>query len=131
MVTKLKSLIIKQIKAVYGPLKVYDEPVKQGLVTPAFLVLIADTNQTTGLNELHRNYMINVNYFPLSADEGRSECDSVLETFQNEFRYIGTKHHVHELGGVISDDVLVITFNVKLLLHEVVDGIKMETLEVR
>lgn len=132
MVAKLKSLIIQQIKRVYGPgTLVYDEQIRQGLKAPAFQLLIADTNQTTGLNEVNRDYVVNVNYFPLSVDERRSECDGVLETFQNEFRYIGTKHHVHELGGIVSDDVLVITFNVKMLLQEVVDGIKMETLEVR
>ena len=132
MVTNLKSLIIKQIKSVYGStIKVYDEPIRQGLKTPSFLLLIVDNTQTTGLNVVERNYAVNVNYFPHSLDERRSECDSVLETFQTEFRRIGTKHHSHNIEGVVSDDVLVITFNVRVLLREVVDGIKMQTLEVR
>lgn len=129
MVTNLKALIIQQIKSVYGTgTVVYDEPIRQGLKTPSFLLLIADTNQTTGLNEINREYVVNVNYFPLSIDERRSECEGVLETFLNEFRYIGTKHHAHSIEGIVSDDVLVITFNVKVMLKDVVVGTKMNTL---
>lgn len=132
MVTNLKYLIIQQIKAVFGnTIKIYDEPVRQGLKVPAFQILIADNTQKTGLNVVHRTYTINVNYFPLSLDERRSECDGVLEAFQTAFRLIGNKYHAHEIEGSMSDDVLVITFNVKVLLREVVDGIKMQTLEVR
>lgn len=129
MVTNLKSLIIQQIKAVFGnTIKIFDEPVRQGLKVPAFQVLIVDNTQKTGLNVVHRTYTINLNYFPLSLDERRSECDGVLETFQTAFRLIGGKHHAHEIEGSISDDVLVITFDLRLLLKDVVTGDVMNTL---
>jgi hypothetical protein len=128
LVANLKSLIIQQIKQVYGNLKVYDEPVKQGLVTPAFLVLIFNNNQTRLLaKQVERTYSINVTYFPLTEDR-RGECDGVLETFQNEFIYIGNKYHVHELEGEVVDDVLVITFTIKALLREVVVETKMQSI---
>lgn len=129
MVAKLKSLIIQQIKAVYGPLKVYDEPIKQGLITPAFLVLIFNNDQERQLGKRSkRTYSFNVTYFPKTADK-RSECDEVLETFMNEFRYIGNQHHIHGVEGEVVDDVLVITFNIKTIVEEIVDETLMQTLK--
>ena len=129
MVTNLKSLIIQQIKSVYGPLKVYDEPIKQGLVTPAFLVLIFNNHQKRQLaKRSKRTYSFNVTYFP-ETDDKRSECDAVFETFQNEFRYIDNQYHVHEVEGVVSDDVLVITFDIKTIVKEVGPETKMQTLK--
>lgn len=128
MVTNLKALIIQQIRDVFGNVKVYDEPIKQGLQTPAFLVLIFNNLQERQLGRrLSRTYSINVTYFP-SADDKRFECDGILETFQTEFIRIADKFHVHNIEGVMSDDVLVITFNVNALLVEKVDGIKMNEL---
>lgn len=128
MVNDLKSLIIRQLKQVYGNLKVYDEPVKQGLITPAFLVLIFNNLQERELaRRVSRTISINVTYFPSTKDI-RSECDGVFETFQNEFQYIGSKYHVNSLEGVVEDDVLVITFSVKDLLREIVNETKMQTL---
>ncbi|WP_342505624.1 DUF6838 family protein [Sporosarcina sp. FSL K6-2383] len=125
----LKSLIIQQIKSVFGStIKVYDEEVKQGLKVPSFQFLIADNSQTTGLNVVKRNPVFNVNYFPKSLNERRTECDEVLETFQNEFRLIGGKHYAYEIEGKMSDGVLVITFGLRLLLKEVVTGTPMTTL---
>lgn len=128
MVANLKSLIIKQIRDVFGNMQVYDEPVQQGLVTPSFQMLIIDTTQQTGLKVVERTYKVNVNYFPSSIDERRGECDTVLETFQTNFRVIGNKHHAHNIDGNITDDVLVMTFNVRMLLKEVKTGTVMQNL---
>lgn len=128
MVNNLKSLIITQLKEVYGPLKVYDEEVKQGLVTPSFLVFFFNQHQERKLcKSAERTYSVNVTYFPETQDI-RYECDEVLETFQTEFRYIADKYHVHEIEAALSDNVLVITFNVKVLLREVAEGTKMQDL---
>ncbi|KAA0944075.1 hypothetical protein FQ087_18285 [Sporosarcina sp. ANT_H38] len=129
MVTNLKSLIILQIKKVFGPLKVYDEPIKQGLKTPAFQLLILDTVQERKLNRnALRTYQINVNYFPGTADK-RGECDATLETFLDEFRYIADKHHVHNIQGEFVDEVLVITSEIKIRVEEISDEILMQTLK--
>jgi hypothetical protein len=124
----LKSLIIQQIKQVYGNLKVYDEPVRQGLITPAFLVLIFDNRQKRLLaKQVSRTHSFNVNYYP-STEERRSECEGVLEAFQNEFKYVANKYHVHEIEGAVVDSVLVITFTVNALLREIVEETPMQTL---
>lgn len=128
MVANLKSLIIRQIKEVFGNLKVYDEPVKQGLITPAFLVLVFNNHQQKQLaKNVRRTISININYYP-STEDIRSECDHVLELFQNKFQRIADKYHVHEVEGTVEDDVLVITFSVKTLLREVAAGTSMQTL---
>lgn len=128
MVNNLKSLIIQQIKQVFGNLKVYDEPIRQGLITPAFLVLIFNNTQEKLLGkQVARTYSINVTYFPFSEDR-RSECDLILETFQTEFQHIANVYHTHEIEGQVVDDVLVITFTIKALLREVVIETAMQSL---
>lgn len=117
-IDEIKSLIIQQIKQVFGSLKVYDEPIKQGLKVPAFLVLVFDNFQERKLKgQVSRTYSFNVTYFPSQATN--NELDGVYETFQNEFQYIANKHHVHRLDSVKQDGVLVITFTINLLLKEV------------
>jgi hypothetical protein len=128
LVNNLKSLIIQQIKQVYGDVKVYDEPVRQGLVTPAFLVLIFNNSQETQpARNVLRAVSINVTYFPSTKDI-RSECDSVFETFQDEFRYVSNKYRVDDLEGSVEDDVLVITFTVNVRLREIFEETKMQIL---
>lgn len=128
MVNNLKSLIVQQIKQVYGNVKVYDEPIRQGLITPAFLVLIFNNMQEKLLGkQVARTYSINVTYFPQTEDR-RSECDLVLETFQTEFQRIADVYHTREIEGQMVDDVLVITFTIKALLREVVIETAMQSL---
>lgn len=125
---EIKTLIIQQIKQVFGNIKVYDEKVKQGLQTPAFLVRIIRSGQERKVKgQVQRSYSFNVVYFPQST-EVDTECDDVFETFQTEFQYIANKYHVYRLDGVKQDDVLVITFDVSARLQEVMDETKMKTL---
>ncbi|MED0686560.1 DUF6838 family protein [Anoxybacillus ayderensis] len=125
---EIKTLIIQQIKEVFGNVKVYDEKVKQGLQTPAFLVRMIQSEQERKIKgQVWRTYSWNVVYFPQST-ELDAECDDVFEMFQTEFQYIANKYHVHRLEGTKQDDVLVITFDVSARLQEVTDETKMKTL---
>lgn len=125
---EIKTLIIQQIKEVFGNVKVYDEKVKQGLQTPAFLVRMIQSEQERKIKgQVWRTYSWNVVYFPQST-EVNDECDNVFEMFQTEFQYIANKYHVHRLEGTKQDDVLVITFDVSARLQEVTDETKMKTL---
>lgn len=130
MVADLKTLIIQQIKLVFGDVKVYDEPVRQGLKTPAFLVLIIDDNQERKLGNTSKwEYAINVTYFPEDDEDFNAECDGVSETFKRNFRYLADKHHVLKLNAKKHVGTLVITFNVKMLVEEIFEETLMETLE--
>jgi hypothetical protein len=123
LVNNLKTLIILQIKQVYNNIKVYDEKVKQGLATPAFLVRIIDNYQDRKLKgQVERSYTFNVTYIP-ETDDIENELDLAYETFQNEFQYIANLHHVHKLESVKEDDTLIITFTVKVLLKELKGGL--------
>jgi len=125
---EIKALVIQQIKQVFGEIKVYDERIKQGLQTPAFLVRIIRSGQERKVKgQVQRSYSFNVVYFPQST-EVDTECDDVFETFQTEFQYIANKYHVHRLEGTKEDDVLVITFDVSARLQEQTDETKMQTL---
>ncbi|MGJ7034481.1 phage tail terminator family protein [Anoxybacillus eryuanensis] len=125
---EIKTLIIQQIKEVFGNVKVYDEKVKQGLQTPAFLVRMIQSEQERKLKgQVWRTYSWNVVYFPQST-EVDGECDNVFETFQTEFQYIANKYHVYRLEGVKQDDVLIITFDVSARLQEVTTETKMQML---
>jgi len=125
---EIKTLIIQQMKEVFGNVKVYDEKVKQGLQTPAFLVRMIQSEQERKIKgQVWRTYSWNVVYFPQST-EVDSECDDVFETFQTEFQYIANKYHVRRLEGTKEDDVLVITFDVSARLQEQTDETKMQTL---
>ncbi|RKD22550.1 hypothetical protein BEP19_09825 [Ammoniphilus oxalaticus] len=130
MVTNLKTLIIQQIRQVYDGITVYDEPIRQGLRTPAFLVLIISDTQERKLWRLSQwDYLISVTYFPEDEHNAYTECDIVSETFKENFRYIGNQFHVNRLESVKHDGTLVITFSVRKLVREVEEGIKMQRLQ--
>lgn len=128
MVNHLKALIIQQIREVFANVRVYEESIRQGLQVPAFQILLFDSLSERKLHtNLEKFQSFNVNYYP-ATENIRTECDTVLELFQNEFKYIGNQFHVNQIQGTISDDVLVITFTVNLLMKEVVVGTKMNEL---
>ena len=130
MVTNLKTLIIQQIKSVFPSAKVYDEPVQQGLQTPAFLVLIISDSQERKLGATSEwEYVVNITYFPSDSRNTYSESDDVSRAFKMNFRYIGNQFHANKLTAEKHDGTLVITFNVKKLVREVFDGTKMRTLQ--
>jgi hypothetical protein len=123
LVNNLKTLIILQIKQVYNNIKVYEEKVKQGLDTPAFLVRIIDNYQDRKLKgQVERSYTFNVTYIP-ETDDIENELDLAYETFQNEFQYVANLYHVHKLESVKENDTLIITFIVKVLLKESKGGL--------
>lgn len=125
MATNLKALIIQQIKEVFGK-TVYDEPVRQGLKTPAFLVLIVSDSQERKLwNLSEREYLINVTYFPEDERNAYTENDQVSETFKDNFRYIANQFHVNRLETEKHDSTLVITFSVRYLVKEIIEETKM------
>ena len=133
MVDEIKSLVIKQLKTVFPTVsKVYDEPVQQGLKTPAFLVLVINNHQERKLNRnMVREYTFSIVYFPLNEREYNAECDSVNEIFNTHFRYLANRFHVFNVDGVKEDRTLILTFSIKASLVEVLEEIKMQKLEVQ
>lgn len=125
----LKALIIQQLKEVYGDIKVYDEPVRQGLVTPAFLVLIVNDSQERKLWNLSEwQFLVNITYFPEDERNAYTENDRVSQTLKENFRYIGNQFHVNRLEAVKHDGTLVITFSVRKLVREIETVTKMQKL---
>jgi len=125
----IKTLAIMQIRSLYPSMYVYDKPVKQGLKVPAFLVRIFHVHQERGLKyQANRTYSFSVVYFPFT-DDVDEECLDVLESVQNNFKYLADRFHVHEISGEIVDETLVVNFQVKARLRDILDEVKMRTLE--
>jgi hypothetical protein len=129
LVTELKDLIIQQLKQVFGGIKVYDEPIRQGLKVPAFLVLIVNDSQERKLWNLSEwQFLVNVTYFPEDERNVYTETDKVSQTFKENFRYIANQYHVNRLEAEKHDGTLVITFSVKKIVREIEVGTKMQKL---
>ncbi|UAW07804.1 hypothetical protein PVJ1_00070 [Psychrobacillus phage PVJ1] len=133
LVDELKSLVIKQIKTVFPTVtRIYDEPVRQGLIVPAFLVLIINDRQEKKLGRrMDQELFFAVTYFPSDERVFYTEADQVSFTFKTNFRYIANRFHVHEIEAVKEDNTLIITFKVKATLEEILEEVKMRTLEVQ
>jgi len=125
----IKTLAIMQIRTLFPSMIVYDKPVKQGLKVPAFLVRIFNVHQDRGMKyQANRTYSFSMVYFP-STDDIDEECLNVLEVVQNNFKYLADRFHVHEIDGEIVDETLVIKYRVKARLHDILEEVKMRTLE--
>jgi len=127
----IKTLAIMQIRSLYPSLStyIYDKPVKQGLKVPAFLVRIFNVHQERGMKyQANRTYSFSMVYFP-STEDVDEECLNVLEVIQNNFKYLVGRFHVHEIEGEIVDETLVMKFQVKARLHDILEEVKMRTLE--
>lgn len=130
MVNNLKALIISQLQEVFGISNIYDEPVRQGLLTPAFLVLIVDDEQRRKLwRTAEWEYLINVIYFPSDEEELYTEADEVSQLFKENFKYVGNLYHVNRVEAQKHDGTLVITFSFKKLVREIIEDTKMQTLK--
>lgn len=129
MVTDLKALIIQQLKQVFGEIAVYDEPIRQGLKTPAFLVLIVNDSQERKLWNLSEwQFLVNITYFPADERNAYTENDKVSQTFKENFRYIGNQFHVNRLEADKHEGTLLITFSVRKLVREIEVETKMQQL---
>lgn len=125
----IKTLAIMQVRSLYPTMKVYDKPVKQGLKVPAFLVRIFNVHQERDMKyQVNRTYSFSMVYFP-STDDVDEECLNVLEVIQNNFKYLVDRFHVHEIEGEIVDETLVMKFQVNARLHDILEEVKMRTLE--
>ncbi|KQL37128.1 DUF6838 family protein [Psychrobacillus sp. FJAT-21963] len=133
MVDELKSLVIQQLRVVFPQVKkVYDEPVQQGLQVPAFLVLIINDIQERKLNRrMVQEFTFNITYFPSDERMFYTESDQVSFQFKTNFRYIANKFHVFNIEAIKHDRTLIFTFTVKTTLEEIVEEVKMRTLEVQ
>ena len=118
-----------QIRTLFPLMKVYDKSIKQGLKVPAFLIRIFNVHQERGMKyQANRTYSFSMVYFP-STDDIDEECLNVLEVVQNNFKYLADRFHVHEIDGGIVDETLVIKYQVKACLHDILEEVKMRTLE--
>lgn len=75
------SALGKALRKEFGEgFSVYDEEVKQGVVTPCFFICCAENRERQFLGSRYfceRKYLIK--YYPKSSDRKKAECDEVLK----------------------------------------------------
>lgn len=81
--------IAVKLHEVFPNVTIYKENIHQGLEEPCFLILPLDSTQDAQLpNRYWRTYLFNVQYFPKSETEPKTEMLTVAETLFFELEHI-------------------------------------------
>lgn len=116
------NLLIEQLKESFPDIKVYDEPVSQGLATPCFIISFEQKQNSRQFNDqLKLNVFYVITYIPDIADEPnnssetRSDMYSVALEFMTNpnWRYLGESFHINNLVTEYKQDVMLIKFNIE------------------
>ena len=122
------TLLIKQLKANFNDIAVYDEPTQQGLNLPCFMVGKKLMKRTRLANRNDSQlYFVHMQYMTDNTDNVQAEVEGVEDILQSQaVRYLGDSYHVNELELDRLDNMLVATFSVEILGRWSVDGVKMK-----
>lgn len=113
----LSRALIKQLRDTFGTgVKIYTEPIQQGLTTPCFNI----TGQLDRFRRLGENVDLSVFFFvtytPNSRDDKRSELNQIQNTFMTskDWRHLGKLAHIHNLKARHNDETLVVSFSLSI-----------------
>ena len=70
---EIKELLIKQLKENFNSIKVYDEPIQQGLITPCFIIDTVKSDLTRELGDITHTHVLCI-YDVLSERYGYPAC---------------------------------------------------------
>jgi hypothetical protein len=111
MLDKIIDGICKKLRETFGEqVKIYTEPVKQGLSEPCFFIQLVNPSsvQLLGRRYLRENLFC-IQYFPENTDETNAECLAVLDELYSALEYIGFDGGLQrgiKMRGEISEGVL-------------------------
>lgn len=125
------SILIAQLRERFDKVEVYDEPVQQGLSLPCFIINAKKaTHKRLVGDQMHSHIFIFLTYYPRDSEDMREEMASVMSDFMTgAWRYLGKKHHIHNLDLEHNDQVLTVSFSIDA--HHVMarpDGARMDSL---
>ncbi|MCW6665409.1 hypothetical protein NHG32_06905 [Aerococcaceae bacterium NML191219] len=130
---EIKELLIKQLKENFKNIKVYDEPIQQGLSTPCFIL---ETNKATHTRELgditNTHVFILLSYYPSDTDNLWSEFDRIINTFTSgAFKYLANQYHINALDFEtnLEDRVMVVSFTLDIKRIKRREGQPMQQIE--
>ena len=131
MAYNLKALIIQQLKTVFN-VKVYDEPIQQGLSTPCFIVAVKGVSRKRLVNQNDKQvFMVQVEYYTHNTQTRLADFERVEQVFySDQFRYLGDKQYpIQELSVEYDSEVLIVSFFITRYVRWRYDDIKMNDLE--
>ncbi|RKW18946.1 MAG: hypothetical protein D8B54_01240 [Catonella sp.] len=125
------SILIAQLRERFDKVEVYDEPVQQGLSLPCFIINAKKaTHKRLVGDQMLSHIFVFLTYYPRESEDMREEIASVMADFMTgAWRYLGKKHHIHNLDMEHNDQVLTVSFSIDV--HHVMaspDGAKMDSL---
>lgn len=113
----LSRALIKQLRDSFGAgVKIYTEPIQQGMVTPCFNI----TGQLDRFRRIGENVDLSVFFFitytPASSDDKRAELNAVQNTFMasKAWKYLGKLAHINNLKARHNDQTLVVSFSLSI-----------------
>ena len=127
----VKSLLIAQLRERFNDTEVYDEPVQQGLSLPCFIINAKKATHARLVgDQMLTHLFLFLTYYPRQSEDMRAEMASVMADFMTgAWRYLGKKHHIHNLDLEHNDQVLTVSFSIDV--HHVMarpDGARMDSL---
>lgn len=127
----VKRLLIAQLRERFSETEVYDEPVQQGLSLPCFIINAKKaTHKRLVGDQMLSHIFIFLTYYPRESEDMREEIASVMADFMTgAWRYLGKKHHIHDLDMEHNDQVLTVSFSIDV--HHIMaspDGARMDSL---
>ena len=130
---EIKELLIKQLKENFNSVKVYDEPIQQGLITPCFIIDTVKSDLTRELGDItHTHVFVFMTYYPSDTDTLRAEFEEVTDVlYSGAFKYLQNKHHIHKLEVEANEEqrVMVVSFSLDIKRITRKDGDKMKEMK--
>ena len=117
MLDTLSTALILKLKETFPGIKVYDEPIQQGMDTPCFNIKanrIMTDRQVNNAVDVAVFYFIT--YTPGDSLDKRTEMTGMVWTILNSkrWKYLGEFAHINYLKASHNDEVMTISFEVKI-----------------
>ena len=112
----VKRLLIAQLRERFSETEVYDEPVKQGLSLPCFIINAKKATHTRLVgDQMLTHLFLFLTYYPRDSEDKRAEMEGVMaEFYSGAWKYLQGKHHIHNLDMEHNDEVLTISFTIDI-----------------
>ncbi len=118
MLDTLSTALIRKLKETFPGVKVYDEPIQQGMETPCFNIKANRINTDRQVNNaVDVAVFYFITYTPGDSLDKRTEMQGMVWTILNSkrWKYLGEFAHINYLKTSHNDEVMTISFEVKIL----------------
>ncbi|MGO4938601.1 phage tail terminator family protein [Fundicoccus sp. Sow4_D5] len=117
MLDALSTALILKLKETFPGIKVYDEPIQQGMETPCLNIKANRINTDRQVNNaVDVAVFYFITYTPGDSLDKRTEMNGMVWTILNSkrWKYLGDFAHINYLKANHNDEVMTISFEVKI-----------------